>query len=201
MNVIQYMELIEGLENLSNTNCDQDIQSESKRIFSLLDFPHESQPEKRSCNRERNRTEPLDRIKNLSEKEFTRFMRVSRNIFYSLLEKITPLIDPSKKGQQNAMNSSGSGISNELKLAATLRYLAGGSYLDITFEFGLGQNSFFHSKGPLWPTMIALYKVLQDEISFPIQDKNELANIEKGFANCSKNANLSPRSLTQLLMF
>ena len=72
------------------------------------------------------------------------FLRVSRGLFYDFLRKIEPQITISKRGKINAVNRSGIFIPNEIKLAAKLRFLARGSYVDIAFEFGLSQPSFFH---------------------------------------------------------
>jgi hypothetical protein len=57
--------------------------------------------------------------------------------------------------------------------------LAGGSYLDICFEFGVAIGSFYHDKGILWGTIELLDESFQ--IYFPFDDVNELKAIAKGF--------------------
>ena len=39
------------------------------------------------------------------------------------------------------------------KLACSLRWMAGGSYLDICFEFGVAIGSFYADGGVLWGTL------------------------------------------------
>ena len=72
-------------------------------------------------------------------------------------------------------------INIRTKLAITLRWLAGGSYLDICFAFGISQGTFFKNEGVLWGTIAAIDKVLQ--IGFPLNDANRLEEISLGFSN------------------
>jgi hypothetical protein len=62
--------------------------------------------------------------------------------------------------------------------------LAGGSYLDICFAFGVGVASFFINREILWPTMAAIDFVLQ--IGVPVHDLSKLEEISQGFAEFSK---------------
>jgi len=52
----------------------------------------------------------------------------------------------------------------------TLRWLAGGSYLDICFAFGISQGTFLNDKCVLRGTIAAIDKVLQ--IGFTLNDAN-----------------------------
>ena len=74
--------------------------------------------------------------------------RMSRSAFTNLLRRIETM----------ANISSGSAISNETKLCCTLKWLGGGSYLDITFAFGVSKSAFFRDGrgGIIWPTMYAM---------------------------------------------
>ena len=84
--------------------------------------------------------------------------RMTRVSFNKLLDLIKDQISPDEK---QAKNSSGSAISAATKLGATIRFLAGGSYIDIAGLYGLDPNNFFNSvSGPLWPTIRALDSVL-----------------------------------------
>ena len=77
-------------------------------------------------------------------------------------------------------------ISAETRLAASLRWLAGGSYLDICFAFGISDGTFYKAeRGPLWPTLEAIDREL--EISFPLNDEAELERISRGFSRFSHN--------------
>jgi hypothetical protein len=108
----------------------------------------------RVANSHRNRTYGLEFMKNIDDVKFQRMFRLSRKVFYSLHELIKTDISP--RSPQNAINSSGSPISSVAKLAATLRFLAGGSYLDICALFGLDPNNFFSKHYVLWPTIDAI---------------------------------------------
>jgi hypothetical protein len=87
-----------------------------------------------------------------------------------------------ERNAQKGINSSGRVIPVAIKLAATLRWLAGGSYVDISTIFGLSMSSFFHDKYVLWPTMEALDAVLHLGIS--LKGEN-LAQTAKEFAEMS----------------
>jgi hypothetical protein len=47
-------------------------------------------------------------------------------------------------------------IMPEIRLAITLRWLAGGSYLDICFAFGISRGTFYKDNGVLWGTIGAI---------------------------------------------
>ena len=120
----------------------------------------------------------IRQMNNLSEKDFKIMFRMSRASFEILLEKVTPLIQV----QENfAILSSGSLISNTTKLAVTLRWLAGGIYLDLCFAWAISKSGFYQCE--LWPTIQALDKVLK--IGFPTEEEalNSLA------ASFSKHSN------------
>jgi hypothetical protein len=82
--------------------------------------------------------------------------RMTRRSFQKLLNLVRD--DIAVKNEQNAINSSGSAISPETRLYATLRWLAGGSYLDICLAFGLDQTNFYGRNYILWRTIEALDK-------------------------------------------
>ena len=83
----------------------------------------------------------------MSDFTFSRTFRMSRDGFYELLTKVHPIL---KRDSCKAINSSGSPVLPVTKLAATLRFLAGGSYLDIAAMFGLDDVNFFHPNYVLW---------------------------------------------------
>jgi hypothetical protein len=121
----------------------------------------------------------------MSDQEFKRMFRLTRTTFNFLLEKIRPFIEAKPNLKFGSWKNPKS-ISPEIKLAATLRWLAGGSYLDICFAFGLSAKGgfFYKANGPLWPTMEAIEKVLV--IGFPLNDESKLEEISNGFAKFSK---------------
>ena len=81
----------------------------------------------------------------LSNKEFSRLFRVDRQTFSELLLKTTPFLPIAS--EQQAISSSGSMITNEMKLGMTLRWLSGGSYLDICCEYGVSSKTLYSKKG------------------------------------------------------
>ena len=69
------------------------------------------------------------------------------------------------KNTTKSANSSGSSINLVTKLGAALRWLAGGSYLDICGMFGLDPHHFFDGQYVLWETIQAIDNALDIEFS------------------------------------
>jgi hypothetical protein len=140
----------------------------------------------RKRNRCRNRDYGLHEMDVLAEQhpeQFKRMFRMSPEAFNILLEKVSDHLGDLYENDTHhiyASNSSGSLISNKTKLAATLRWLAGGSYIDICFEFGIGYGSFYQDDGVLWGTMIAIDRAF--DIAFPFEDDAELKRMADGFS-------------------
>lgn len=120
------------------------------------------------ANSHRNRTYGLHFMKNIDDFKFQRMFRLSRKAFYHLHGLIKTEISP--RSPQKAINSSGSPISSVTKLAATLRFLAGGSYLDICALFGLDPNNFFSKHYVLWPTIEAIDRIVPLGLSLKSDD-------------------------------
>jgi hypothetical protein len=129
--------------------------------------------------RKRNRGYALNEMKELTDSQFIRMFRLSRPAFYSLLSLITPYIQCRHNGIAEKRNEEFA-ITPETKLAITLRWLAGGSYLDICFAFGVCYKYFHCDNGPLWQTMRAIDKCLQ--LGFPLHDEEKLEEISEGFS-------------------
>jgi hypothetical protein len=89
----------------------------------------------RERNKIRIRNAALYNMSTMSSTNFRRMFRLSRDAFEILLERIS-VIDL-ERDETRAVRSSGSPITLRTKLACTLRFLAGGSYLDICFAFGV----------------------------------------------------------------
>jgi hypothetical protein len=96
---------------------------------------------KRTPNRRRNRQFILDEINELSDVDFRKMFRMNRSSFEKLLATIEPLLYTPNVAM--ARRSSGSTISKQTKLYCTLRWLSGGSYLDICIAYGVSRASFF----------------------------------------------------------
>ena len=78
-------------------------------------------------NLHRNRGYALGETENLTDSSFKRMFRIDRDSFNELLENIDPYIT---FDSEHAINSSGSSIAKSTRLAITLRWLAGASYID-----------------------------------------------------------------------
>jgi hypothetical protein len=138
--------------------------------------------EERKANRHRNREFILKEMAEMSDQSFRRMFRMSRVNFYKLLELIGPCMPV--HNVQRAVNSSGSPITPVHKLGATLRWLAGGSYLDICTMFGISEGTFFNEeRGPLWPTIEAIDATFN--IGIPFRDVDALQGISDGFSRLS----------------
>ena len=85
-----------------------------------------------------------------------------------------------EKDEKKAVASSGSVITNKTRLAITLRWLAGASYLDLMWGFRVSRSTIYHSEyGILYPTIDAINTVLT--LSFPYDNIDELLFITKSY--------------------
>jgi len=103
---------------------------------------------------------------------------MDRASFKSLLETIK---DKITKDITKAVNSSGWPIHPSIKLAIALRYLAGGSYLDLAFGFNIAYKGI----------MVYVWEVLEaidmnmNNINFPFDNEALLRQQEQGFMDIS----------------
>ena len=109
---------------------------------------------------------------------FKRMFRVDRETFDFILCKVEPLLSVANT---KACNSSGVPITSRTRLAVTLHWLAGGSYLDLCFAWGIGLSMVFSENGVLWPTLQAIDKVFK--MGFPFDDEEKLEELSSGFAH------------------
>jgi len=107
--------------------------------------------------------------------EYCRF-RMWPYQFNYLVSKIRHELEPQTElARQCAINSSGSWVRAELKIAATLRVLAGGSYLDAADLYAVSASSFH--RNTFWPVVLAICNsrdVYLDNVKFPFDDENKL---------------------------
>ena len=109
---------------------------------------------------------------------------MTRRTFFVLLHLVE---DDLRKDVFKAINSAGSPVTPMIKLAATIRWLAGGMYIDIAGVFGLSQVAFFHPlRGPLWPTLYALDTALANMVVFNT-DLQSCQNAAAQFSYFSRN--------------
>ena len=119
-------------------------------------------------------------MEEMSDKEFTRMFRMSKETFDLLLARILPNFR--SYNEKQAKCKCGSVIRAKTRLAATLRFLAGGSYLDIAALFGVCMKT-FHAN-ILWPTIAAINRTFK--IEFDWRDRAQLSQVASEFANYSR---------------
>ena len=116
----------------------------------------------------------------LSDKEFRRTYRCTRASFDKLLEVLSKKIDLKFN---HARKDTGGAIPLSVRLAMTLRFLAGASYLDLCMLYGVASGTFYKDNGPIWTTIRALDDC--DTIQFDWSgEKGHLEDIARGFDNC-----------------
>ena len=109
----------------------------------------------RKANITRDREAALDRLNGYTENDFKRRFRMWRWQFDLLVNSIRETLEPqSWWAKQCAINSSGSWVRAELKIAATLRVLTGGSYLDASDIYAVSASSFH--RNTFWPVILAV---------------------------------------------
>ena len=97
-----------------------------------------------TARRTKNRGYAIDEMKELSEKVFKKMFRLNRRGFYYLLTRIRKHLTPNPGAVSYGIyHDILKPISPEVRLAITLRWLVGGSYLDICFAFGISTGTFF----------------------------------------------------------
>jgi len=131
----------------------------------------------RSRSRQRNRADVEKRMDELSDKLFKRMYRLDRPTFKSLLEKIEPKIENSESGKAFAKMTCGSEVTPTIKLAVTLRMLAGGSYLDIAFGYAVAPSTVYD----IFHEVCEAIDDCVDNIIFPYNDHAKLKELEATF--------------------
>jgi hypothetical protein len=124
----------------------------------------------------------LEEMDRLDPSNFKKMFRVDRLTIEEIVGKITQFL--SHRNATKAKNSSGSEISVTTRLAVTLCWLAGASYLDLYFACVISSSSFFSRRGVLWPTINAIDKALV--LGFPVNDSERLEQIANGFRQNSE---------------
>jgi len=119
--------------------------------------PNAQENERATRNRHRNRGFALGEVQHLSDSTFESMFRLTRAGFEDLLGIISPFMHDTI--EHMAVRSSGSVVSKRTKLHVTLRWCAGGSYLDLCFAWGISKTTFFSDlpeKGVVWPVIDAI---------------------------------------------
>lgn len=127
-------------------------------------------------NRHRNRGYAIQEMDNLPDELVRRMFRVDRATFALLEAEIESFI---QRDEVKAKASSGSAITTRTRLAVTLRWLAGGHYIDLCFAWGISKSAFYSDRGVLWPTIDALDNAF--ELGLDLNDNELLHNLSSGF--------------------
>ena len=146
-----------------------------------ISLPNLRQNRRSAGNRHRNRGYALEEISHISNGTFSTMFRMSREGFEELFNLTSPFMHDTN--EHMAKVSAGSALSKRTKLYATLRWLAGGSYLDICFAWGLSKAAFFstHSEwGVVWPVVDAIDAAFA--IGLPLNNVEELQKLADEFA-------------------
>jgi hypothetical protein len=131
----------------------------------------------RKGNHKRRRGFALEEMDRIDANTFKKMFRVDRATFDEVLERIQ--LHMKIRNGIKAANSSGGPIVLKTRLAVSLRWLAGASYLDLCFAFGLAISTFFHSDGVLWPTLEAIDMAF--DLGFPADEPAKVASLARGF--------------------
>jgi hypothetical protein len=132
-----------------------------------------------------------------TEKNFRRYLRVSSIVFDEILQGIMPDEAKRKRAERAAQSSAGlsdkasedeklrhGAIGYELRLAMTLRYMAGASYLDLCALFGVGHSTFYNI---IWKTLQAIDKYMAElTLEADIQNIDRCRTLTQRFAERSE---------------
>jgi hypothetical protein len=135
-------------------------------------------------NRHRNRGYALREVEFLRDSEFAKHFRMTRAGFEQLLVLVEPFLHDTD--ERMAQISSGFMVTKRTKLYTTLRWLAGGSYIDICFGWALSEAAFYSTvpeKGVVWPVIEAIDQAF--EIGLPMHDEVALTKLADEFATFS----------------
>jgi hypothetical protein len=136
----------------------------------------------RNCDRAGNKrqchTFGVEQMELLLDGTFKKMFFVDHLTFYNFLERITQFMR--QRNDMKVYNSSSSSIPLKTRLAVSLRWLAGGSYLDICFAWGIGHSTFYHHDRILWHTLEAI-DAAYHLIGLPFNDPEQLEKLSEGF--------------------
>jgi hypothetical protein len=117
-----------------------------------------------------------EHVRSFSRDEFKKAYRLSREAFQGVLEGIRAVLTTGD--QLQAARSSSGPVAPEVRLAVTLRWLAGGSFHDIHRLHKISKEEMFNS---IWKVVDAVNNHEPWKFSFPFGDAEALAHLEAGF--------------------
>ena len=202
-----FMKILLAMEEL---NCMED-----NLLLQMLQKRHELKEKKRAAARNRRcrqRRSWADFQQNLTDRQFRRYFRMERECFDYLCQRIIEnvgeqdfkseyylrdlsngdanVVDSDKLYTTNILHAhektTGGFVSGEVKLALTLRLLAGGSYMDLALLFDVGFSTayeIFHKVIKDWILDDRLVKI--NGIDY-CEDDERMSKVALDFANASK---------------
>jgi hypothetical protein len=135
-------------------------------------------------SRRRTRMVWEDRVASLTADEFKRTYRMSAATFNFVLERIRKRI--TSKAPKKARRDTHGPVPAELLLSMALRFLAGGSYLDIYQMHGVGKSTMFHCI-PVVCHAIAT----EFPLCFPVDDTEALVSCSHCHTRCNDRISLN----------
>jgi hypothetical protein len=104
--------------------------------------------QRNNCNRAKRRSGLIEEILQLPDPFFKRMFRMPKTEFLWLVERVTPMLRAgwTSKSVRMAIIGSGGEVSTFLLVAATIRWLAGGSIYDIAFMLKISDKTIHHTK-------------------------------------------------------
>jgi hypothetical protein len=122
--------------------------------------------EGRLANRKRKQMVWAERVDSLTSAEFTRRYRIDLEGFNDILEKIRPALE----------SGSCKSVPPELKLSMALRWVAGGSYLDVADLHGVNPSTFYGKC--LWPTIHAIDEAYELPLLHYLEETKQTGSFE-----------------------
>ena len=124
-----------------------------------------------------------DHVHRLSERDFKLRYRLDRASFNHLHGRIKSSIRTKNREQAKRSRSASGPVASEVRLAVTLRYLAGGMVDDLALIYHISKNEVYSS---LWSTIDAINTHPDFDIKFPLDDADALREIEREFAEAHR---------------
>ena len=121
------------------------------------------------------------RVAALSERQFVRRYRMSKAAFHGLADQIREEV--LVKLAQRTQGRVTIGVPVEVLLSMTIRWLAGGAYVDIADLHGVSETCFWNMLPPLMESIANLEGITP---AFPMRDEAALQEIADGFAKLDK---------------
>lgn len=152
-------------------------------LIGIITFQNKTTRAARMKSFRRDRGWALKGLETLTEAMFQRMFRVTRARFDWLVSELTPLL---QRDEKKAVAATGSSISVGTRIAVSLRWLAGGSYLDLCFGWGIGHSTFYSCNGVLWPVISAIDDLIS--LEFPCDDADALNRLGDEFGKATEGA-------------